>query len=202
MNWYVYCSNNPLVMVDPTGLADLNTADDAYKEWLKADIKNDGNLIKQLDGDWQSQFYFNVLQIGNQGGDLSIESLNAEANRLIAEKNDPKNQALQAIAGGIMVLVGGALLNNANKVVSVEETAAAGSRLTPQALKSIKSLEKQIAQHTQKLTEFKANPTVRPGMENLSPELILKQQQARILHLETEIKTFQENIQKITQGKM
>jgi RHS repeat-associated protein len=45
--------------------------------------------------------------------------------------------------------------------------------------------------------EFRANPTIRPGMEGLSEEAIKAQQAARIRHLETEIQTFRDNIQKI-----
>ncbi|MGQ5524883.1 RHS repeat domain-containing protein [Chitinimonas sp. PSY-7] len=63
--------------------------------------------------------------------------------------------------------------------------------------KSIRSLEKQIEKHKQKIADFKANPTVRPGMENQSEAAIRAQQEARIRHLETEIRTFQRNIDKI-----
>ncbi|GEM_PF-3053632 len=44
---------------------------------------------------------------------------------------------------------------------------------------------------------FKANPTVRPGMEHLSEEAIQQQHVARVKHLESEIKTFKANIEKI-----
>lgn len=63
-------------------------------------------------------------------------------------------------------------------------------------------MEKQIQKHQKKLDEFKANPTVRPGMENLPKEIIRKQQQMRIKHLETEIKTFKKNIKKIKKGNL
>jgi hypothetical protein len=45
-------------------------------------------------------------------------------------------------------------------------------------------LEKQIAKHEKKIQDFIENPTVRPGMEHLSREVIQKQQQRRIQHLE------------------
>ena len=63
-------------------------------------------------------------------------------------------------------------------------------------------MEKQIASHEKKLEEFRANPTVRPGMENLPKDVIEKQQQRRIQHLETEIQTFKNNIQKIMNGEL
>jgi hypothetical protein len=69
--------------------------------------------------------------------------------------------------------------------------------LTASEQRAINSYEKRIAEHKAKLEEFRANPTVRPGMEGLPEEVIQKQQAARINHLETEIKTFQDNIDKI-----
>jgi RHS repeat-associated protein len=74
--------------------------------------------------------------------------------------------------------------------------------LTTQQQKAIRSLEKQIAKHEKKIQDFKDNPTVRPGMENLPKEVIQKQQQRRIQHLETEINTFKNNIDKIKQGEI
>lgn len=76
------------------------------------------------------------------------------------------------------------------------------SELTKSQLKGIKSLEKQIQRHQQKLDNFKVNPTVRPGMENLPKDLIRQQQNARIKHLETEINTFRNNIEKIRNGEL
>lgn len=72
--------------------------------------------------------------------------------------------------------------------------------LTKQQQKSVRSLEKQISKHEKKLQEFRDNPTVRPGMEKLPKEVIQKQQQRRINHLETEIRTFRNNIEKIKRG--
>ncbi|WP_232463855.1 hypothetical protein [Methylovulum psychrotolerans] len=73
--------------------------------------------------------------------------------------------------------------------------------LGKQAEKGIRSLEKRIAEHEQKLNDFKANPTVRPGMEGQPQEVIEAAQQARINHLEKEIQTFKNNIDKLTNGK-
>jgi hypothetical protein len=63
-------------------------------------------------------------------------------------------------------------------------------------------LEKQIAAHEKKLADFMENPTVRPGMESLPQEMIQSQQQSRIEHLEKEIQTFRNNIQKIMDGEV
>jgi len=69
-----------------------------------------------------------------------------------------------------------------------------------EALKGIRSLEKQIALHEQKLLDFINNPTIRPGMANQSAELIRQQQLRRIDHLQKEIETFRKNIEKIRNG--
>jgi len=74
--------------------------------------------------------------------------------------------------------------------------------LSKQDQKSIRSLEKQIKKHEQKIKDFKKNPTVRPGMENQPKDVIKAQQQKRIEHLQKEINTFNNNINKIRQGKM
>jgi hypothetical protein len=73
-----------------------------------------------------------------------------------------------------------------------------GAALSKEAQRSIRSSERPIAEDEGKLAEFKANPTVRPGtgMEGLPRELIQKQQQTRIEHLEHEIQVFRQNIEK------
>jgi hypothetical protein len=73
--------------------------------------------------------------------------------------------------------------------------------LSKEDRKSIRSLEKQIEKHEQKLADFKNNPSVRPGMENQSQEVIEAQRATRVRHLETEIRTFQNNIDKIRGGQ-
>jgi len=66
--------------------------------------------------------------------------------------------------------------------------------LTKSEKKEIRSLTKRIEEHELKIKEFKANPTVRPGMEKLPKEIIEKQQLARIRHLQQEIRAFQGRI--------
>ncbi|WP_189534790.1 hypothetical protein [Paludibacterium paludis] len=83
-----------------------------------------------------------------------------------------------------------------------EGAAKEATQLSKEAQKGVKSLEKQIASHEKKLEEFRNNPTVRPGMENLPKDVIEKQQQRRIQHLETEIQTFKNNLQKILDGEL
>jgi hypothetical protein len=72
--------------------------------------------------------------------------------------------------------------------------------LSKEAEKSIRSLEKKIAEHEKKLEDFKKSPTVRPGMDHMPKDVIEKAQQRRIRHLEAEIQTFKDNIEKILNG--
>jgi hypothetical protein len=77
-----------------------------------------------------------------------------------------------------------------------------GQQLTPEQQRSINSYRELIEDHRQRLEEFRQNPTVRPGMEGLPQEVIEQQQQRRIEHLEQEIQTFEENIEKILRGEL
>ena len=55
---------------------------------------------------------------------------------------------------------------------------------------------------TLKITCYLHERPVRPGMENLPEEVTQQQQQRRIQHLETEIQTFKENIEKVKRGEL
>ena len=84
----------------------------------------------------------------------------------------------------------------------ISPAAESGARvLSREAQKGIRSLEKRIAEHEKKLADFKANPTVRPGMEGQPKEVIEAAQQSRIRHLETEIRTYKNNIDKLRNGE-
>ncbi|MGH9754983.1 MAG: RHS repeat-associated core domain-containing protein, partial [Blastocatellia bacterium] len=74
--------------------------------------------------------------------------------------------------------------------------------MTPEKIRSIASLEKRIIEHQKKLAEFKANPTPRPGTEHLPKEIQQKTIEGRIKHLEQEIQTFKDNIEKIRRGEL
>ena len=77
-----------------------------------------------------------------------------------------------------------------NKVIDFDKMATSDK-------KAVRTLKKRIEEHKIKLEEFKKNPTIREGMENLPEETIKKQQERRILHLEREIKAFEKNIDDI-----
>lgn len=69
-------------------------------------------------------------------------------------------------------------------------------------IKSIKSLQKNIEKHQKKIGDFKANPTVKPGMENLPKGMIKKQQEARVNNLKKQTNTFKNNIENIKKGSL
>lgn len=74
--------------------------------------------------------------------------------------------------------------------------------LTTQQISSIRSITQNILTEISKLTKFAKNPTVRPGMEGLPQSVIRQQQQVRVQHLQTEIRTAQDNIIKILNGEL
>jgi len=81
------------------------------------------------------------------------------------------------------------------RAAPLQSAAGGGAKeLSAEAQRGIRSLEKRLA-------DFKANPTVRPGMEGQPKEVIEAAQQSRIRHLEKEIQTFQENIKKLPGGE-
>ena len=104
--------------------------------------------------------------------------------------------AAVAVAGGLSPAAATAAVGAGAKAAA-SLGKAAGKELSKQEAKSIRSLEKQIEKHEQKITDFKENPSVRPGMENQSPAEISAQQASRVQGLEKEIQTFKNNIEKI-----
>lgn len=95
---------------------------------------------------------------------------------------------------------GGASPEDPNSKDQAKDNKPDDKKLSPEQQRAIRSLEKRIEEHQQKITDFKANPTVRPGMENQPQSVIEKQWESRINHLEREIRVFQNNIYKIRNG--
>ena len=102
-------------------------------------------------------------------------------------------------------VLGAALVKTYRYLSGVGRAAKGVTNLTKSQLKSITSLEKQIAAHTQKLKDFKANPMKfdNKGFLKNAPNDAVRQKiiQGRINHLQQEINTFQNNIQKILNGQ-
>ena len=107
---------------------------------------------------------------------------------------------------GVGCAVGGceAALASLARNVGALKTAVAIERQAERAslLRQAGSLEKgaasklaNAADHEQRAAEFAKNPTVRPGMEGQPKEVITRQQQARVDHLQREAAEFRKQAQ-------
>jgi hypothetical protein len=83
--------------------------------------------------------------------------------------------------------------------------ARVGAKLTRAQVKSISSLERQIAKHEAKLAEYIKDPMKfdNKGFLKSAPNEAVRQKiiQSRVNHLQQEINTFRDSIQKIINGK-
>lgn len=103
------------------------------------------------------------------------------------------------IGGGVIVEAG--FIGAAAAGTGARLATKGATELSKSAQKGVRSLEKRIAEHEKKLVDFKANPTVRPGMEGQPESVIKAAQESRIRHLEKEIQTFKANIEKLKGGQ-
>ena len=94
--------------------------------------------------------------------------------------------------------------SSSTKATSLQ-AAKGGANLTKFQLKSISSFESQIATHQTKLSEYIKNPMKfdNKGFLKNAPNDAVRQKiiQSRINHLNQEINTFKNNIQKIINGQ-
>jgi hypothetical protein len=75
-------------------------------------------------------------------------------------------------------------------------------RLTPEAERAIKSTEKNIQEHEDKIKNFRENPTIRPGTEKMSDEIKQKTIDGRVGKLQKEIEKFKDYIKKVKSGDL
>ena len=183
-NRFAYVGGNPLGWVDPDGEVGIfaglgGVAAAAAAVWVYVDLG------------------------------LTVADVAAVVDDLVHERYAEAGKGTTLLAAGAGPLPNG--LATAARVGRSGGKAAKGaarlsddaiSHLPKSAQKSIRSHEKEIARHRAKLEEFKANPTVRPGMEGLPEDAIKAQQARRIRHFETEIQTFESNIQKYLSGEL
>jgi RHS repeat-associated protein len=92
-----------------------------------------------------------------------------------------------AAAVASVVVVGPPLLAATQSLLAPAVVIPVAKELSKQELKSIGSLAKQMAKHEAKNEKFMANPTVRPGMENLPKATVEKQQAQRVMDIKVEI---------------
>jgi hypothetical protein len=149
----------------------------------------------------------------------AISVANTQSNQTVKDVYMARfNQGLSEAHAGTLQLMGsiiGAVLTVETAVsiyIGVEGLMAVGgstiakgsANLTKSQVKSISSLEKQIMKHETKLAEYIKNPMKydNKGFLKNAPNDATRQKiiQSRINHLEKEISTFQNNIQKIING--
>ena len=77
----------------------------------------------------------------------------------------------------------------------------APKKLTPSQQRSVSSYQKRVAEHQKKLADYRANPDAfdNKGLLKNAPSEQIRQRiiEGRVRHLEKEIQTFQENIDKV-----
>ena len=139
---------------------------------------------------------------GRESGCVTLQVNCFNSGATLAQETGTLLGVTALLAGGLLapemapVIIAGA---SRQAVTEAEKKAGeqTAKKISAQAARGIRSLEKEIAKHLKKIAEFKKNPTVRPGMEDMPKDAIQRQQQRRIEHWQKEIETFKKNIQKL-----
>ena len=124
LNWYVYCSNNPLAMVDPTGLEDtkITTVTEDVKEVTQSDLNE---YVEQLAADRDKT-------VSNQSmSDLAVGAGGVAVGFVVGSfvTGDP---LVGALVGG--VALGTSMINDGDKN-SAQDTMDGITRMQGQLLK-------------------------------------------------------------------
>jgi RHS repeat-associated protein len=122
--------------------------------------------------------------------------MSQEGAQQVQRSNEINETQLNAV-GAATALDGVGDLLSLGRAIVVKAGLENTSDLSAEAIRGIRSLQRRIEEHEAKIAEFRKNPTVKPGMEKMSKEAIKKQQEKRIAHLEGEVNTFKQNIQKL-----
>lgn len=199
---YIYVLNNPILLTDPDGRYPDGPGDDlwegikqgfgGYFGNIKQAVLNPGATIK-------SQFTSEAI-LDNV--------LNTSTFGVYSTAKEGMAVSSAASKGDLSVL-GKAVGNKLAEATVVLATEGAGkaigaiksvNTLTKSESKAISSFKKNIVEHNQKLKEYKADPMKfdnKGTLKNAPKELQAKIIAGRVKHLEKEIQTFKENIQKI-----
>ncbi len=174
LNKYQYGYNNPYKYNDPTGHCPLCVAAVAAAIFI---IANPDTI-----GPRQPQTTAEV--IGDVAGILPIPGTKLVGGAIA-----------RAIIGGATKTV----VKQTTKQVVKESVKQTTKQTTKQAQKSVRSIQKQIAKHKQKLADYKKNPDKHDHqgrLRNVSSEIRQKRIQGRINKLEKEINKFENEIEK------
>ncbi|MBV7518870.1 RHS repeat-associated core domain-containing protein [Ensifer sp. ENS12] len=200
-NRYAYAGNDPVNNSDPNGHAfsGKETKFDQNRDRSDRDSQASKGLRDAADdmlGGSRKEKKAQVEMAGDPRSDADGDDLE---NSLDPDNPQPLSpgpmRAFEEVDGFKIHSPGTVLLGG------VGSSAKGSLRLTTEQQRAVRSYERQIEKHKVKLEEFRTNPTVRPGMENLPKDVIERAQQRRIQHLEREIKAFTSNIRKILEGE-
>jgi RHS repeat-associated protein len=150
------------------------------------------------DGRWLEDVFIGIPSVG-----IGVYSLynNVKDGNYTAAGVDVAGIGVDVGAIFAPAVPGGAGLAIKASREGAKKATKSATELSKSAQKGIRSLEKRVVEHEKKLADFKANPTVRPGMEGQPESVIKAAQESRIRHLEKEIQTFKENIEKLKGGQ-
>jgi len=188
---YHYVDNCPLTYLDPNGERKnwfVQKLKSAYR-WSRKNVFHTGRINQKnlRDPNFQKHTRKFVTVTAPKAMKAVIEAM------FVAE----------AVAGARLAYQGWKFARMGAKALAKGGASAAksGTNLTKSQQKSIRSLGKRIAEHQKKLSDYKANPGAfdNKGILQNAPNEKIRQQiiDKRIQHLEKEIKTFQNNINKI-----
>ena len=173
-NNYAYVGGSPLSRTDFSGLADS---------------LHDSIAVAVARGDIQA--LNDLLLTGLE----PVEEAAVQQGIRDAAANAARQAATVQEAGANAIARGEGVVNEAK--TAAQEAQSACRAVAKGARKYVKNIE----EHLQKIKDFVANPTVRPGMEGQSLETIAEQQINRIEGLLGEIEGFKNNIIKSLPGK-
>lgn len=166
-------------------------------------LMDNASVIANAPDIFLTHSFSDYSRLADKWGSDRVRSVAMDFNSFI-----PSSGAIQSVYIEFDILslggVGKSILNSASNFFAKGATKT-GASLTKSQLKSISSLESQIATHQTKLAEYIKNPIKfdNKGFLKNAPNDAVRQKiiQSRINHLNQEIKTFKNNIQKIRNGQ-
>ncbi|MBC6952035.1 hypothetical protein DWB58_29305 [candidate division KSB1 bacterium] len=192
---YVYTYDNPLKYMDPDGK--IPTVVGALSgAALDIGLQVATNYVQGrslTDISWKQV----AISAGLGAVGAGVASKAGQLLRLASKADDVVNLADDATRG---------VTKLADELSGLADDAAkGGANLSKEAAKGIRSLEKQIAEHKEKLAEYIKNPDAfdNKGFLKNAPSKEVRQKiiQTRIKHLESEIKNFEKQIERLRGGE-
>lgn len=168
LNLYIYARNDPANRFDPTGLQDGGIS--GFWDGLE-DARVCGDSSACVQGRWSARSR-------ETGAFIDFIPILGDLKGVVDVLKDPSWLGAGSIIVGTVPVVG----DGAGVVIRRLERAA-------------RSLDRRAAEHEVRAAAFRANPTVRQGMEGQSAERIAAQQEIRARHLENEAEEFRRQAQ-------